>query len=247
MFKNFFVTVVVCLFSVKAVLAQEWESTKPADYHSSVVKIMGDGYSGSGTVIKFIEESKDNKGYYIGYILTASHVVKSRDTLFTVYFLNGTITKNNKVLHKSTISNGFDDIALIRALIPSDVKPIETSTETVPAQADVEMCGYGTGQLRHWTAKYAGSVYNDGGHIVFSWAIQGDSGGPIIYNGKVIGVICFGVGVKRYEETRRMIVSPIYGSDVGKLKYKELEDMKIERNGGTVRSARKELYKNVTG
>lgn len=247
MFKKLFLSVVVCLLSVNTVLAQEWKSTEPADYHSSVVKISGDGYSGSGTVIKFIEDSKKNEGYYIGYILTASHVVKSRDTLFTVYFLNGAITKNNTVVHKSSISSGFDDIALIRALIPDSIKPMETSTKPVPVQAEVEMCGYGTGQLRHWKAQYGGSVYDDGGHVIFSWAIQGDSGGPIIYNGKVVGVICFGMGIKKYEDTRRMIVGPIYGSNIGKLKYKESEGMKIERNGGTVRSTRKELYKNVTG
>ena len=54
----------------------------------------------------------------------------------------------------------------------------------------------------------------NGGHIVFSWAIQGDSGGPIIYNGKVVGVICFGTGVKKYKDTNRVIVGPVYGSNV---------------------------------
>jgi len=220
MFKLLNVFVVVCLFSFNSILAQEWESTEPADYHSSIVKISGDGYAGSGTVIEFIEASKKHEGFYWGYILTASHVVYDTATLFKVEFQNGAITINNTVVSKSKIGNGFDDIALIRALIPNNVKPIEISEEPIPINEEVELCGYGAGNFRHWKAKYAGSVYRDGGHIVFSWAIQGDSGGPIIYQGKVIGVICFGTGIKKYEDSQRMIVGPIYGTDVGKLKYK---------------------------
>ena len=226
MFKLLNVFLVVCLFSFNSILAQEWESTEPAGYHSSIVNISGDGYSGSGTVIGFIEASIKYEGFYWGYILTASHVVRDRSTLFKVDFPNGTITINNTVVSKSEIQNGFDDIALIRALIPNDVKPIQISNEVIPINAEVELCGYGAGDFRHWKAKYAGSVYRDGGHIIFSWAIQGDSGGPIIYNGKVVGVICFGTGIKKYKDSSRMIVGPIYGTDVGKLKYKKPENPK---------------------
>ena len=211
MFKKMFLVVVLSLFTTTSVLAQTWEKSEEADDHSSIVKIAGDGYSGSGTVIEFIEDSKKYEGYYIGYILTASHVIADRD------------------------------IALIRALIPDDIKPMEISKDPVPIEAEVELCGYGTGQLRHWKAKYGGSVMNDGGHIVFSWAIQGDSGGPIIYKGKVVGVICFGMAIKRYKETNRTIVGPIYGSNVGKLTYKKEEESKPEDknpegNGSTVSS-----------
>ncbi len=224
MFKLLKVFVVVCLFSLNSVLAQEWQSTEPADYHSSIVNISGDGYSGSGTVIEFLEKSDKYEGYYWGYILTASHVVRSTETLFKVKFQNGIVTINNTVVSKSEIESGFDDIALIRALIPDDVTPMEISKDPIPINEEVELCGFGTGSFRHWKAKYAGSLYQDGGHIIFSWAIQGDSGGPIIYNGKVVGVICFGMGIKKYKDTRRMIVGPVYGSNVGKLKYTKPED-----------------------
>ena len=236
-----FLVVVLSFFTTNSVFAQTWEKSEEADYHSSIVKITGGGYSGSGTVIEFIEDSKKHEGYYIGYILTASHVIADRDTLFKVFFGNGTNTINNKVISKSQIDTGFDDIALIRALIPDDIKPMEISKDPVPIEAEVELCGYGTGQLRHWKAKYGGSVMNDGGHIVFSWAIQGDSGGPIIYKGKVVGVICFGMAIKKYNETHRTIVGPVYGSNVGKLTYKKEKESKPEEkdpegNGSTVSS-----------
>lgn len=227
MFRKFFSAVVICFFITGATFAQTWQKSEEADYHSSIVKITGGGYSGSGTVIEFIEDSKLD-GYYIGYILTASHVIKDKDTLMKIYFRNGINTINNKVVSKSSINTGFDDIALIRALIPDDIKPMETSSEPIPIESKVELCGFGTGEFRHWNAKYGGSVHNDGGHIVFSWAIQGDSGGPIIYKGKVVGVICFGMGIKKYEETRRMIVGPVYGSNIGKMTYKAPEAARPE-------------------
>ena len=98
--------------------------------------------------------------------------------------------------------------------VPEDIVPMEISTDDVPIGETVELCGFGTGEFRHWNAKYCGEGMGHGGHVIFSWAIQGDSGGPIIYNGKVVGVICFGTGVKKYKDTNRVIVGPVYGSNV---------------------------------
>ena len=247
MIKKFCVIVAVCLFSVLPLNAQEWQSSEPAEHHKSIVKITGDGYSGRGTVVKYLKDCEKYPEYYYGWVLTASHVIRSKETPVKVWFSNGENTVNNIVLYKTEIVSGFDDLSLVKVLIPDSIKPIEMSSEEVPIGEKVELAGFGTGTLRHWEAAYAGSVYQDGGHIIFSWAIQGDSGGPILYKGKVIGVICFGMGIKKYEETRRMIVGPVYGSDIGKIKYKQPEETKPERNGGTVRSARKNSYKNITG
>ena len=54
MIKKFFTTLAFCLLYTSTVLAQNWDASEPASYHSSVVRVSGDGYSGSGTVIKFI-------------------------------------------------------------------------------------------------------------------------------------------------------------------------------------------------
>lgn len=214
MVQRFFLTLCVCLFCVSSVFAQTWESSEEATYHSSVVKISGNGYSGSGTVIKFIEDSSKYEGYYYGWILTASHVIYSTDTNFTVYFNNGDVTSNGRVVIKKSENDSFNDLGIIRALIPEDIIPMEISTDDIPIGETVELCGFGTGEFRHWSAKYCGEGMGHGGHVIFSWAIQGDSGGPIIYNGKVVGVICFGTGVKKYKDTNRVIVGPVYGSNV---------------------------------
>ena len=34
------------------------------------------------------------------------------------------------------------------------------------------------------------------------------------YDGKVVGIICFGMGIKEYEDSQRMIVAPVYGTNV---------------------------------
>ena len=219
MIKKVFTTLAFCLLFTSLVSAQNWDASEPASYHSSVVKVTGDGYSGSGTVIKFIKDSDKHEGYYVGWVLTASHVVRSKDTIFRVHFKNGQITKNGTVvLKKPESADSFNDLAIIRALIPDDVIPMEISTEDIPMGAEVELCGYATGELRHWNAEYAGECMNHDGHIVFTWGIQGDSGGPIIYKGKVVGVICFGQGVEKYKDTNRVIVCPVYGSNVGRIK-----------------------------
>tara|TARA_R110000824_G_scaffold397870_1_gene601147 strand:+ start:694 stop:1374 length:681 start_codon:yes stop_codon:yes gene_type:complete len=225
MIKKVFLTLAFCLIGSISLSAQNWDASEEASYHSSIVKVTGDGYSGSGTVIKFIEDSEKHEGYYVGWVLTASHVVRSKETRFRIYFNNGEITKNGVViLKKNDVIDSFNDLALIRALIPDDIVPMEVSTEDIPIGAEVELCGYATGNLRHWTAPYAGECVDNGGHVVFSWGIQGDSGGPIIYNGKVVGVICFGTGVKEYKDTQRMIVCPVYGSNVERIKDYLKED-----------------------
>jgi V8-like Glu-specific endopeptidase len=193
--------------------AQVWNISPNKSYHNSVVKIIGDGREGSGTVVKYVKDAGD---HYVGLILTASHCVASPTTKFNIYFRNGKISKEGKpVFISSYFFDRYSDIAIIEALIPDEIKPMEISTEKVKINETVEICGYATGKLRHWNATYGGHIHNSRGHVVFSWAIQGDSGGPIIYKGKVIGVTCFGTAVSKYNE--RLIVAPIHGTDVIKL------------------------------
>lgn len=217
MFKKIFIALLFCSFAVQALNSQEWESSTCAWYHDSVVKIIGDGYGGSGTVIKKVKDSSI-EGYYVGWILTASHVINSEDTLFYVYFNNGAVIKGGKVVEKSSFAtDSYCDFGLIEALIPNSVKPMEISEEKVPMAAEVELAGFGTGQFRHWNAQYAGDKIDGDGHIVLTWGIQGDSGGPIIYEGKVIGIICFGTGIEEYKDTRRAIVAPVHGTCVSRI------------------------------
>ena len=219
MFKKIFLSFVFCLLLNQAMPAQDWPASEEADYHSSIVKISGDGMSGSGTVIKRVKDS-NREGYYVGWIITAAHCINDMNTEFTVIFNGGNSVNKGRAILRSGSSDAFEDYGIIRALIPDNVKPMQISIDEVPVGAEVEMCGYGAGDFRHWVARYGGKNMNSGGHIVFSWAIQGDSGGPIIYKGKVIGVICFGSGIKKFKNTNRVIVGPIYGTNIDRVDEK---------------------------
>ena len=217
--KCFFATFVgLFLCSLSCAHETSWKPSNDADYHEAIVKITGDGYGGSGTVIKKIGPA-DVDGYYIGWVLTASHVIKDNDTLFTIYFNNGAITEGGKVVVKSNYNyDSYCDYGVIRALIPNRVKPMEISEEDVPVGENVEMCGFGRGSFKHWLGVYAGDKEDGDGHIIFAHAVQGDSGGPIIYKGKVVGVICFGTAVENFDDTRRKVVAPVYGTCVSRVK-----------------------------
>jgi hypothetical protein len=207
-------------FTSQSLSAEIWPKSPASNYHNSVVRLgSSSGVGGSGSVIKFIKDSEEYPEYYVGLILTASHVIKSSNDLFVVKFNNGDSTIKNTVAVKMPIgSDRYNDVGLIRALIPDEISPLEFSSELPKAGSTVNLFGYGTGELRGWSAVYAGSPMGNDGIIVFSWAIQGDSGGPIIYNGKVIGVICWGTGVGKFKNTRRLIICPINGSNVGRVK-----------------------------
>jgi len=223
-----FLAIAIGLLGWNDTSAQTWEDAPTSRHFKSVVKIMGNnGVSGSGTVVKKIAPSKDHEGFYLGLILTASHCVDNMSVLFEIEFYNGAKTAKNRPVKDLPISTDADnDLAVIRALIPNDV-PITPLSSSAPKCGDnVVLSGYGAGDVRHWKAKFGGKKLYGGGYIILSWAIQGDSGGPVVYDGKVIGVICYGSGLRKFEGTSRMIVCPVYASNVSRIKeyideYKE--------------------------
>lgn len=213
-----FLILAIC-FVPSQLFAQYWAPSPDKNYHNSIVEVQGNGYKGSGTVIGFIEDSEQNPDYYMGLIITASHVIYSQDTPMTIKFLNGCVTSGGIVLQANDYySDGFNDIAIIKALIPDSVVPIELSDKKPECGEEVELAGYGAEKFRHWNADYGGTISERDGIIVFSWGIQGDSGGPIMYKGKVIGVICHGSSLKKYKDTPRLIVGPVFGTNVSKIK-----------------------------
>jgi len=206
------------LFLPIELYAQEWEESKES-YESSIVQLeysRGTSISrGTGSVVKFIKDSERFPDYYIGIVLTASHVVPDEDSLATITFSTGKKTQKNSVIVKFPYEKDMNgDLALIKALIPDEVEPLGVTEVVPPMGSNVDLGGFGTGSYRGWTAKFAGRKLGDDGIIVLSWGIQGDSGGPIIYNGKIIGVICRGSGLSRYKDTSRIIIAPIHGSSV---------------------------------
>lgn len=184
-------------------LAQSWDFQKENDLVKSVVKIeilneRGDSIGhGTGVVIKKkADYTKDPEKYYLGYILTAAHVltneanipVQSGRLKFT--FHGGSSTKNGSVvkIHPKFLHDNLVDVGIAYGLVPKEVVPLEVSDEELKTNDEVEFVGYGGGDFRYFKAKFAGAEL-DGRQLFFTWAVQGDSGGPILKNGKVVGVI----------------------------------------------------------
>jgi hypothetical protein len=222
----FLVLFLVCFSS--GLQAQHWEPTPDKSHHESIVKITDqeEGWSGSGAVISRIKDS-EKEGYYIGLILTASHVIPNSNSLFRIDFDNGCITKGAKVIRKGSYnSDPFNDIAVIQGLVPDSVKPLEMCYELPRCGEKLECAGYGRGSLKHWSAEFACKVFNQNGLVLFGFAVQGDSGGPVLYDHddnpdtapQVIGVICFGSAQGYFEDTSRLIVCPINCSNVNRIK-----------------------------
>lgn len=187
-----------CLF------AQTWEASPPADHHLAVVKVISEYGSGSGCVVEKLYESNTEKSKgYVGVIMTAAHVVLKDGEiidLFSIEFNNGKKSKNASVLVVSQdfIDKGMavNDVAFIKAWIPEDVIPIEITYDSPKPGDNVEICGFAEGNFRHWYAPFAGQnsdlVHVSGLRTVFTWPIPGDSGGAILYNGKVLGPVSGG-------------------------------------------------------
>jgi len=209
--------------------AQEWKNIPDAPHRKSVVKLKGSNMvEGSGVVIKKIKDSDQHEGYYLGLILTASHCVEDLSVRFEVEFFNGAKTLRNRPV--KDLPNDIDpdnDIAVIRALIPKEVTVTPLSTESLKCNDKVILSGYGAGKVRHWEAKYGGRKLLSQGHLIFSWGIQGDSGGPVVHNGKVVGIICYGSGIRQLN-SGRIVICPVHASNVSRIKsyidgYKEEE------------------------
>jgi S1-C subfamily serine protease len=157
-----------------------WEFVKcDPCVESAVVVVRGnsDGATGTGCIVAASEGPA---------ILTAAHIADGNQS-FTVSFHDGTAT-NNATLR------GIDqeaDVAVLNCQTPGGCSVLEVADE-VNEGDEVNVCGFGGGgPLRCFKAKVAG--VGEKSQVLFSYAIPGDSGGPVVNAaGKVCGVVSGG-------------------------------------------------------
>jgi S1-C subfamily serine protease len=155
-----------------------WEFVEPAGIETSLVIVRGDqnGGTGTGCVIR---------GEQLPEVLTAAHVVDGNNTL-TVSFHDGS-AKRGIILR-------FDrdaDVATVQCDTPEGCSVLEVADDVAEGD-EVRVCGFGGGQaLRCFKTKVA--AVGEQSSILFSYAIPGDSGGPVVNAaGKVCGVVSGG-------------------------------------------------------
>jgi hypothetical protein len=214
-----------------------WEPIK-TNYISSVVKLETEnGWLGSGTVVKFVRSLEN--GFYEGLVITASHVTEPGEKV-KVYFPNGDEHEGLVIVDKDFAWDPYNDLALVKVKVRDSVRPLDIGDPSeIPLGAMVELSGYGRCEaddlLPHqWEGEAAVAQYYDQHHrvesdalLVFDWGVQGDSGGPVVYQGKLVGVICRGdYLLEKQINGGRNVVLPVHTSNPNRLKdyidnYKE--------------------------
>jgi len=155
-----------------------WEFVEPAGVEQAVVIVRGDQNGGTGTGCVIADEPRAS-------ILTAAHVCSGNST-FTVSWSDG--GKRGATLKAK---DDAADVAILSCVTPEGCTVLEVAADVAEGD-EVKVCGFGGGQaLRCFKSKVAAA--GEQSSILFSYAIPGDSGGPVVNAaGKVCGVVSGG-------------------------------------------------------
>ena len=169
--------VVIALLWFDGALAVQGQSKTDA-----VLRILAENAAGCGTLI----QATGNRGY----ILTAAHVVENRETVSAIWH------DGHQSPARVIVADRQLDVAILAVSPPANALTIPLAgSDHWPQRGDtVELIGYGGGRLRHWNATVNGYAMTDGigRHQTLSLqtrTIGGDSGGAIVWRGKLVGVI----------------------------------------------------------
>ena len=168
------------LLGLAALLLVPTAST--AGVTDAVVRVYAGDGAGCGTLIY----AHDGRGL----VLTAAHVVQRGGSPQTQW-ADGETSAATVVAASRPL-----DIALLAVSAPTSATtiPLAGSDQWPPQGETVELIGYGGGNLRHWQAKVNGYVMTEGTGkyqtlSLNTRTIGGDSGGAIVYRGRLVGVI----------------------------------------------------------
>jgi len=141
-----------------------------------VTVVGSDGGIGRGVVVKRLEDSGDG---YIGLVATAFHVVAARGSI--VIRDNGWQSNQSKIVAESQQA----DVAIVKAWIPNDVKPVEVAA--IGEGQEIEVATV-RGRFRSLVkVGQNGRWYCDG------FLRAGDSGGGVFdLEGRCVGVVSGG-------------------------------------------------------
>lgn len=156
-------------------------TTELAEHHKAVVKVgqfdgRGGSWAGTGTVV-----CRD------GIVVSVAHIFEGQGQCW-VDFGNG-----RRQFARLLARDPDKDLAALQVEgVPDDIPaiPIAEPAEYAPGGSQVEFIGYGGGNFRHFTANTVGyDPDRPGAPILMDFvSISGDSGGPVIFNGKLVAV-----------------------------------------------------------
>lgn len=162
-----------------------WQWAPPGPHHAAVVFVRThDQFMGTGTLIY------SNPEFTKGYVITAAHVAGG-NTLLTAEWRES--NKGYKSSGRVVYSDTNSDIALFEVDPPDNATFIPVSPIAPPTGSRVECIGLGS--PRSTLRPYYGLVgqVNPDSTTIKTHVTHGDSGGPILYRGKVVGTVIGGV------------------------------------------------------
>ena len=157
-----------------------WHWTPDAPHHRSIGVLRQSNHAGTAFLC------------HPQYLATAEHVVDKGNR--AAWDIPG----GNTVLATVVFRDRRNDVALLRLDHPLKGMPTIPLGPKPPVGANVEICGYGGPMpgLRHFHSKV---VSDQGSHAVsHSSLLNGDSGGPVIYNGQAVGIVHGGENVHAF-------------------------------------------------
>ncbi len=173
-------------FEPRLVAVSQPQLSPVASHHGGIAKIFWGGAGGSCTLFDADEDGT-------GLVLTAAHVVEGQGDQGWIAWPSGERTGARLI--------GADirpDLCVVRCFLPKNytVVPLAEDDE-YPVRGDtVEVCGYRAnfrGRLCHYFARCDGYGTRDTTSpdqiSVETRTVSGDSGGPIVYRGKLCAVL----------------------------------------------------------
>lgn len=141
--------------------------------------------SGTGTLTAIDGES--------ALVLTAAHLFEKQVGPITVEFTNGHLSGARILAIDRKL-----DVAALWIYAPQGIKPVPVAEQDPPLGAEVEIWGYGPKRFRSFTAKVSRPIPMAGDvpkALVAAQGIEsrqvtipGDSGGPMVADGKIVAV-----------------------------------------------------------
>jgi hypothetical protein len=193
--------------------SEDWDLIPCVDQHKSIVSLRAElrpgvyGYCSGVVIQKTTEKHPEYPGFVLGKVLTCDHLLldQPNKTIF-IKFWSGRQSKG-KILKRDSES----DFMLISAWVDENCEEIPVS-EKVPEAKDLcVLIGMGgvfdNGQFQPPMPEnlriFSGEIVGPSQKLFLDTkVIEGDSGGPILLNGKVIGIISGGYRWFDYEENK---------------------------------------------
>lgn len=178
--KRFISALILSAVMYASAIAQDhWDWTPDAEYHKAINTIQIGNAGGTGTYFK----TNPNETQYI---VTCGHIGRGSGT---ITWWDGSKANIRPVF---VVNQNLDMAVFSVDRVPAGTTPIPLSFYDPPVGAVVEVCGYGgpgsgkQSSLRHFKSTVLS--YEGGRSKMTAPLLSGDSGGPVLYQGKIVGI-----------------------------------------------------------